>query len=152
MHSGGTLERLTAALADRYRIERELGAGGTGTVYLSEDLKHKRPVAREVLKPEIAAVFGAERFVEEVTTTASLSHPHIQPLFDRGIASGFLFYVMPYVAGETLRQKLDRETQLGIDEAVRIARAVLEVLEYANSRGVIHRDIKSENILMQSGL
>lgn len=110
MHSGGTLERLTAALDDRYRIERELGAGGMGTVYLAEDLKHKRPVAREVLEPEIAAVFGAERFVEEVTTTASLSHPHSQPLCDSGIASGFLFYMMPYVAGETLRQKLDRET------------------------------------------
>ena len=144
-------DRLAAALADRYRIERELGAGGMATVYLAEDLKHKRKVALKVLKPELAAVLGAERFVVEITTTASMSHPHILPLFDSGSADGFLFYVMPFIEGETLRDKLNRETQLGIDEAVRIAREVLDALEYAHSRGVIHRDIKPENILMQGG-
>ncbi len=145
------LERLTAALADRYRIERELGQGGMATVYLAHDLKHDRLVAVKVLKPELAAVLGAERFVVEIKTTASMSHPHILPLFDSGTADGFLFYVMPYIEGETLRDQLNRETQLGIDEAVRIAREVLDALQYAHSRGVIHRDIKPENILMQGG-
>ena len=145
------LDRLRAALADRYLIERELGQGGMATVYLAKDLKHDRLVAVKVLKPELAAVLGAERFVVEIKTTASMSHPHILPLFDSGAADGFLFYVMPYIDGETLRSKLDRETQLGIDEAVRIAREVLDALEYAHSRGVIHRDIKPENILMQGG-
>ena len=116
-------ERLTAALGRSYRIERHLGEGGMATVYLAEDLKHKRRVALKVLKPELAAVLGAERFVQEITTTASLQHPHILPLFDSGTADGFLFYVMPYIQGETLRDKLSRETQLGVDEAVRIARA-----------------------------
>ena len=145
------LDRLTAALADRYRIERELGQGGMATVYLAHDLKHDRLVAVKVLKPELAAVLGAERFVVEIKTTASMSHPHILPLFDSGTADGFLFYVMPYIEGETLRDQLNRETQLGIDEAVRIAREVLDALQYAHSRGVIHRDIKPENILMQGG-
>ena len=145
------LARLTAALADRYRIERELGQGGMATVYLAHDLKHDRLVAVKVLKPELAAVLGAERFVVEIKTTASMSHPHILPLFDSGTADGFLFYVMPYIEGETLRDQLNRETQLGIDEAVRIAREVLDALDYAHSRGVIHRDIKPENILMQGG-
>ncbi len=144
-------ERLIAALADRYRIERELGAGGMATVYLAEDLKHKRKVALKVLKPELAAVLGGERFVVEITTTASMSHPHILPLFDSGTADGFLFYVMPFIEGETLRDKLNRETQLGIDEAVRLAREVLDALEYAHMRGVIHRDIKPENILLHGG-
>ena len=146
-----TRSGLAAALADRYRIERELGQGGMATVYLAQDLKHDRLVAVKVLKPELAAVLGAERFVVEIKTTASMSHPHILPLFDSGSADGFLFYVMPYIEGETLRDKLNRETQLGIDEAVRIAREVLDALEYAHSRGVIHRDIKPENILMQGG-
>src|SRR5688572_4179756 len=113
------LDRLASALADRYRIERELGQGGMATVYLAHDLKHERKVALKVLKPELAAVLGAERFVVEIRTTANLQHPHILPLFDSGTANGFLYYVMPYVEGETLRTKLDRETQLGIDEAVR---------------------------------
>jgi serine/threonine protein kinase/dipeptidyl aminopeptidase/acylaminoacyl peptidase len=143
--------RLTAALADRYRIERELGQGGMATVYLAEDLKHKRKVALKVLKPELAAVLGAERFVQEITTTASLQHPHILPLFDSGTADGFLFYVMPFIEGETLRDKLNRETQLGVDEAVRIAREVADALDYAHGKGVIHRDIKPENILIQNG-
>ncbi len=145
------LARLTTALADRYRIERELGAGGMATVYLAEDLKHQRQVAIKVLKPELAAVLGGERFVQEITTTAQLQHPHILPLFDSGTADGFLFYVMPYIEGETLREKLDRETQLGVDEAVRIAREVADALDYAHRNGVIHRDIKPENILLHDG-
>ncbi|MBL8996654.1 MAG: serine/threonine-protein kinase [Gemmatimonadetes bacterium] len=143
--------RLAAALADRYRIERELGQGGMATVYLAEDLKHDRKVALKVLKPELAAVLGAERFVVEIKTTASLQHPHILPLFDSGTADGFLFYVMPYVEGETLRGKLDRETQLGVDEAVRITSDVASALHYAHTHGVIHRDIKPENILLHDG-
>jgi serine/threonine protein kinase/Tol biopolymer transport system component len=144
-------DRLNAALADRYRIERELGQGGMATVYLAADLKHDRKVALKVLKPELAAVLGAERFVVEIKTTASLQHPHILPLFDSGTADGFLFYVMPFIEGETLRDKLNRETQLSVDEAVRIAREVAEALDYAHSKGVIHRDIKPENILLANG-
>ena len=144
-------ERLTAALADRYRIERELGQGGMATVYLAQDLKHDRKVALKVLKPELAAVLGAERFVVEIKTTAALQHPHILPLFDSGSADGFLYYVMPYIQGETLRSKLDRETQHGIEEAVRITREVADALDYAHRHGVIHRDIKPENILLHDG-
>ena len=131
-------DRLTAALADRYRIERELGAGGMATVYLAEDLKHDRKVAIKVLKPELAAVLGAERFVQEIKTTAALSHPHILPLFDSGEAGGFLYYVMPYIQGETIREKLNRETQFGIEEAVRVATEVADALDYAHRHGVIH--------------
>jgi Tol biopolymer transport system component/tRNA A-37 threonylcarbamoyl transferase component Bud32 len=145
------MSRLTAALADRYRIERELGQGGMATVYLAEDLKHDRKVALKVLKPELAAVLGAERFVVEIKTTAALQHPHILPLFDSGTADGFLFYVMPFIDGETLRDKLNRETQLGVDEAVRIATEVADALDYAHRHGVIHRDIKPENILLHDG-
>jgi len=147
----GLGERLAAALADRYRIERELGEGGMATVYLAEDLKHHRQVAIKVLKPELAAVLGADRFVQEITTTAQLQHPHILPLFDSGTADGFLFYVMPYVEGESLRDRLDRETQLGVEEAVRITREVADALDYAHRHGVIHRDIKPENILLHDG-
>jgi len=143
--------RLASALADRYRIERELGQGGMATVYLAQDLRHDRKVALKVLKPELAAVLGAERFVVEIKTTASLQHPHILPLFDSGTADGFLFYVMPFIDGETLRDKLTRETQLGVDEAVRIAREVADALDYAHGKGIIHRDIKPENILIQNG-
>ena len=121
------------------------------TVYLAQDLKHDRKVALKVLKPELAAVLGADRFVVEIKTTASLQHPHILPLFDSGTAEGFLYYVMPFIEGETLRDKLNRETQLGVDEAVRIAREVADALDYAHSKGVIHRDIKPENILIQNG-
>ncbi len=113
--------RLSTALADRYKIERRLGEGGMATVYLAEDLKHKRKVAVKVLRPELAAVLGAERFVQEITTTANLQHPHILPLFDSGEADGFLYYVMPYIEGETLRDKLNREPQLNIDEVARAA-------------------------------
>jgi serine/threonine protein kinase len=143
--------RLAAALRDRYRIERELGAGGMATVYLAADLKHDRQVAIKVLRPELAAVLGAERFVQEIKTTAALSHPHILPLFDSGEAGGFLYYVMPYLEGETVREKLNRETQLGIEEAVRITTEVADALDYAHRHGVIHRDIKPENILLHDG-
>ncbi len=145
------IERLNTALADRYRIERELGQGGMATVYLAEDLRHDRKVALKVLKPELAAVLGAERFVIEIKTTASLQHPHILPLFDSGTVDGFLFYVMPYIQGETIRDKLNRETQFGVEEAVRVAREVADALDYAHRHGVIHRDIKPENLLLHDG-
>jgi serine/threonine protein kinase/tetratricopeptide (TPR) repeat protein len=144
-------DRLAAALADRYRIERELGAGGMATVYLAEDLKHDRKVAIKVLKPELAAVLGAERFVREITTTASLRHPHVLPLYDSGEADGFLYYVMPFVEGESLRDRLNREQRLSLDDTLRIAGEVADALGYAHSRGVVHRDIKPENILLESG-
>src|SRR5687768_16000512 len=143
--------RLAAALADRYRIERELGQGGMATVYLAHDIRHDRKVALKVLKPELAAVLGSDRFVVEIRTTAALQHPHILPLFDSGSADGFLYYVMPYIQGEPLRSKLDRETQLGIEKAVRIASNVADALDYAHRHGVIHRDIKPENILLHDG-
>src|SRR5262249_28285305 len=136
--------QLAAALADRYRIERELGAGGMATVYLAQDLKHDRQVAIKVLKPELAAVLGADRFVVEIKTTASLHHPPILPLFDPGPAGGYLYYVMPYIQGETIRDRLNRETQFPVDDAVRIAREVADALDYAHRHGVIHRDIKPE--------
>ena len=146
-----TPTRLTAALADRYRIERELGAGGMATVYLAQDLKHDRKVALKVLRPELAAVLGADRFVVEIKTTAALQHPHILPLFDSGTADGFLYYVMPYVEGESLRDRLLREKQLPIADAVRIAVEIATALDYAHRHGVIHRDIKPENILLHDG-
>ena len=144
-------ERLAAALSDRYRIERELGAGGMATVYLAQDLKHDRQVAVKVLKPELGAVLGAERFLAEIKVTANLRHPHILPLYDSGAADEVLFYVMPFVDGESLRDRLDREKQLPLDDALRIAREVADALSYAHARGVIHRDIKPENILLESG-
>ncbi len=143
--------KLSTALADRYKIERHLGEGGMATVYLAEDLKHKRKVAVKVLRPELAAVLGAERFVQEITTTANLQHPHILPLFDSGEADSFLYYVMPFIDGETLRDKLNRETQLGIEEAVDITTDIAGALDYAHGQGVIHRDIKPENILIHNG-
>ena len=145
------IARLNAALEGRYRIERELGEGGMATVYLAKDLKHSRNVALKVLKPELAAVVGAERFLAEIETTANLQHPHILPLFDSGVAGSFLFYVMPYVEGESLRERLDREHQLSVDDAVRMATNVAEALDYAHRHGVIHRDIKPANILLQDG-
>jgi serine/threonine-protein kinase len=145
------VSRLTAALSGRYEIERELGQGGMATVYLASDVKHQRGVALKVLKPELAAVIGAERFLAEIRTTANLQHPHILPLHDSGKADGLLFYVMPHVEGESLRERLDREHQLPVDEAVRIATNVAEALDYAHRHGVIHRDIKPANILLQDG-
>ena len=144
-------DRLATALEGRYRIQRPLGEGGMATVYLAEDLKHDRKVALKVLKPELAAVVGADRFLAEIRTTANLQHPNILPLFDSGEADSFLFYVMPYVEGESLRDRLDREKQLPIDEAVRIATEVAEALHAAHEEGVIHRDIKPANILLSRG-
>ena len=143
--------RLTTALADRYRIERELGAGGMATVYLAEDLKHDRKVAIKVLRPELAAVIGAERFLKEIKTTANLQHPHILGLIDSGNSDSFLWYAMPFVDGESLRDRLQREKQLPIADAVRIATEVAGALDYAHRHGVIHRDIKPENILLHDG-
>ena len=145
------LSGLTRALADRYGIERELGQGGMATVYLAHDLRHDRQVALKVLRPELAAVIGAERFLHEIKTTANLQHPHILPLFDSGTVDGTVFYVMPFVRGETLRDRLAREKQLPIDDAVRITREVASALDYAHRHGVIHRDIKPENILLHDG-
>ncbi|HTJ37868.1 MAG TPA: serine/threonine-protein kinase, partial [Dactylosporangium sp.] len=126
-----SIDHLTTALADRYRIERELGAGGMATVYLADDLRHHRRVAVKVLRPELAAVIGAERFLAEIRTTANLQHPHILPLFDSGEADGFLFYVMPYVEGVSLRDRITREHQLPVADAVRLAREIASALDYA---------------------
>ena len=143
--------RLAAALADRYAIARELGQGGMATVYRAHDIKHDRDVAIKVLHPDLGAALGAERFLTEIRTTARLQHPHILPLLDSGGAEGLLYYVMPLVTGETLRTRLERERQLPVDDAVRIAREVADALSYAHGRAVIHRDIKPENILLQDG-
>jgi len=145
------IDRLAAALADRYRVVRELGQGGMATVHLAEDLKHGRKVAIKVLRPELAAALGAERFLREIETTAGLRHPHILPLYDSGEAGGQLFYVMPLVEGESLRDRLRRERRLPVEDARRIAREVADALQYAHDRGIIHRDIKPENILLEGG-
>ncbi len=144
-------DALRTALADRYRIERELGRGGMATVYLAQDERHHRQVAIKVLHPELSAILGPDRFLKEIELTASLQHPHILPLFDSGSADGHLYYVMPYVAGESLRALLTRERQLPVADAIRIASEVADALEYAHHRGVIHRDIKPENILLHGG-
>ena len=142
---------LQPALADRYLIKRELGRGGMATVYLAQDLKHHRQVAIKVLKPELAAALGPERFLREIEIAAGLTHPHVLPLHDSGEAAGFLYYVMPFVDGETLRARLNREQQLPLEEAVQIAREVADALSYAHGRDVVHRDIKPENILLSGG-
>src|SRR6185436_13839805 len=129
---GEVQDRLRAALADRYAIEREIGAGGMATVYLAEDIRHHRKVALKVLKPELAAVVGAERFLAEIETTAKLQHPHILPLFDSGEAEGLVFYVMPFVEGESLEERLRKERQLSVDESVRMAERVAGALQYAH--------------------
>jgi serine/threonine-protein kinase len=146
-----TSERLIASLAGRYEIGRELGRGGMATVHLAHDVKHDRKVAIKVLLPELAAVLGGERFLNEIKVTANLQHPHILPLFESGEAEGFLYYVMPYVEGETLRDRLNRERQLPLDDALQIAREVADGLGHAHSLGVVHRDIKPENILLSGG-
>jgi eukaryotic-like serine/threonine-protein kinase len=148
--SSSTLGRLRAALEDRYRVERLLGAGGMAVVFLAEDLRHRRRVAIKVLRPELAQALGAERFLREIETAAGLRHPHILPLYDSGEADGLLYYVMPYVEGESLRDRLSRERQLPVEEAVRIAREVADALSYAHSYGVVHRDVKPENVLLES--
>jgi serine/threonine-protein kinase len=145
------LDRLTTALSDRYTIEHEIGAGGMATVYLAHDVKHDRKVALKVLRPELAAVIGGDRFLQEIKTTANLHHAHILPLHDSGEADGLVYYVMPYIDGESLRDRMDRDTQLPVEEAVRIAREVADALDYAHRQGVIHRDIKPDNIMLHDG-
>jgi serine/threonine protein kinase len=149
--TGDVIAGLNAALEGRYRIEHEIGRGGMATVYLATDLKHERKVALKVLKPELAAVVGSDRFLAEIKTTAKLQHPHVLALYDSGEAASFLYYVMPYVDGESLRDRLDREHQLSVDDALRIATDVAEALDYAHRQGVVHRDIKPGNILLQDG-
>jgi serine/threonine protein kinase/tetratricopeptide (TPR) repeat protein len=144
-------EQLAAALAGRYVIERELGQGGMAVVYLARDVRHDRRVALKVLRPELGAVLGAERFLAEIRVTANLQHPHVVPLFDSGEAAGLLYYVMPFVEGESLRDRLTRERQIPIEDAVQITRDVADALAYAHSLGVVHRDIKPENVLLAGG-
>ncbi len=144
-------ERLTIALAARYAIEAEIDSGGMATVYRARDLKHDRTVAIKVLRPDLAEAIGADRFLREIRTTANLSHPHVLPLFDSGEAAGFLFYVMPFVKGESLADRLEREGQLPVEDAVQIAREVADALAYAHKNGVIHRDIKPANIMLDEG-
>jgi eukaryotic-like serine/threonine-protein kinase len=143
---------LQQALASHYRIERELGRGGMATVFLAHDLKHNRPVALKVMREEIAITLGADRFLREIEIAARLQHPHILPLFDSGEVDGGLYYVMPFVEGETLRGRLQRERQLPVEDACAIARQIAGALAYAHSQGVIHRDIKPENILLSAGV
>src|SRR5438093_282514 len=142
------LNRLQASLADRYRIERELGRGGMATVFLARDLKHDRPVALKVLHPELAQVLGPDRFLREIRLCARLQHPNILVVHDSGTADGQLWFTMPFVEGETLRARLRREKQLPVDDALRITCEVADALHYAHQHGVIHRDIKPENILL----
>jgi eukaryotic-like serine/threonine-protein kinase len=143
--------RFRAEVNDRYRLDRELGQGGMAVVYLAHDVRHDRSVAVKVIRPELSAVIGADRFLQEIKLTAHLHHPHILPLYDSGSAEGLLYYVMPYVAGESLRARLDRERQLPVDETVTMVRALALALDYAHRQGVVHRDIKPENILLQDG-
>jgi eukaryotic-like serine/threonine-protein kinase len=139
---------LTAALGGRYIVERELGRGGMATVYLADDVRHRRKVAIKVLNPELSAALGSERFLREIELTASLQHPHVLPLFDSGTAGGLLYYVMPYVKGESLREQLDREGALTIPDAMQLLRELADALEYAHGQGVVHRDLKPENVLL----
>jgi Tol biopolymer transport system component len=145
------MTRLVTALASRYRIEREIGSGGMATVYLARDLKHDRDVALKVLRPDLAAVLGTNRFLNEVRISARLDHPHILTLIDSGAANGFLYYVMPFVRGESLRDRLKRDKQLALDDALDITRQIASALEYAHRQGIVHRDIKPENILLHEG-
>ena len=146
-----SIDRLTTAISDRYRVGRELGAGGMATVYLARDLKHDRDVAIKVLRDDVAQSVGRERFLREIRLAAKLSHPHILPLFDSGDADGTLFYVMPVVQGQSLRDRLDAQRQLPIADAVRLASEVAGALDHAHRLGIIHRDIKPENIMLQDG-
>src|SRR4051812_2059166 len=145
------LENLQESLADRYKVEREIGVGGMATVYLAKDLRHDRDVALKLLKPELGAVLGPERFLAEIRVTAKLQHPNLLPLFDSGEAEGQLWYAMPFIEGESLRAKMERERQISVREAVRIAVLVAGALDYAHRHGVIHRDLKPENILLHEG-
>src|SRR5690349_5741511 len=145
------LDRLGTALAGRYTVERELGRGGMATVYLADDLKHHRKVAIKVLRPELGALLGPDRFLREIRIVAGLNHPHILPLYDSGDVGGLLFYVMPFVRGESLRQVLERERQLSVDAAIAIIRDVASALDHAHALGLVHRDIKPENVLLHEG-
>ncbi|HEV8123048.1 MAG TPA: serine/threonine-protein kinase, partial [Gemmatimonadales bacterium] len=144
-------DTLRAALADRYQIERELGQGGMATVYLAQDLRHDRPVAIKVLEKPVGAGIGDERFQREISTAAKLSHPHILSLYDSGEAAGYRYYVMPYVTGESLRDRIGHERTLPVSEAVRIVGEVADALDYAHRAGIVHRDIKPENIMLHEG-
>src|SRR5256885_11503567 len=144
-------EDLAEALADRYRLERPLGQGGMATVHLAEDVKHRRKVAVKVLRSDLGMTLGAERFLREIEIAAALNHPHRAAVHDSGEAAGLLYYVTPYVEGKTLRDRLQRDTRLPLEEALQIVREVADALEYAHQRGVVHRDIKPENIMFQSG-
>src|SRR5207249_4859753 len=148
---GEPFDQLRAAMADRYTLERELGAGGMATVYLAHDVRHNRKVAIKIMQPELAALIGAERFLHEIETTANLQHPNILPLFDSGRVEGTVFYVMPYVQGASLRNRLNRETQLPVADALRIAAEIVAGLDYAHRHGVIHRDIKPDYVLFHDG-
>ncbi len=143
--------QLQSALSDRYALERELGRGGMATVFLARDLRHRRPVALKVLHPELAYALGTDRFLREIEVAANLTHPHIVPLHESGEVGGLLYYVMPYIEGESVRDRLRREPQLPLEDAIRCAREVADALAYAHGQGVIHRDIKPENILLSSG-
>jgi eukaryotic-like serine/threonine-protein kinase len=151
MTASAPIDSLRTALAGRYDLERELGAGGMATVYLAHDLRHDRRVAIKVLRPELAAVIGAERFLREIKTIANLQHPHILGLIDSGEVNGTAYFVMPFVDGESLRDRLHREQQLPIADAVRIATEIAGALDYAHRHGIIHRDIKPENVLLHDG-
>ncbi len=146
-----TVERLNTALAGRYLVDRELARGGMATVYIAEDIKHHRSVAVKVFGAEVASALGSDRFLREIDVAARLNHPHILALYDSGSVDGFLFYVMPYVRGESLRQLLQRKGQLPVDDAVRLTRDVASALDYAHANGLVHRDIKPENILIHEG-
>ena len=146
------IERLRASLANSYDIDRELGRGGMSAVFLAHDRKHDRVVAIKVLHPELAASLGPERFLQEIRLAARLSHPHILPLFDSGEANGLLYYVLPFVEGESLRERLNRERQLSVEESVRHGCAIAAALDYANRHGVIHRDVKPENVMIHEGV
>ncbi|HEY0778291.1 MAG TPA: serine/threonine-protein kinase, partial [Gemmatirosa sp.] len=152
MPGGGPgLTELAAALAGRYAAERAIGRGGMATVYLARDRKHERAVAIKVLRPELAASIGAERFLREIRVAATMQHPHVLGLYDSGEAGGLLYYVMPFVAGESLRDRMRRAGQLPVEEALRIAAEVADALAYAHGRGTVHRDIKPENVLLSEG-
>src|SRR6476661_5312527 len=146
------LPTVASVLGDRYTIEREIGAGGMATVYLADDAKHRRKVAIKVLRSDLAASIGAERFLREIDIAAQLNHPHILPLYDSGALDGVLFYVMPFVRGETLRQRLLRERRLSVADTIAITRQIASALEFAHAQGVIHRDIKPENVLLHEGV